>query len=67
MAAIVRNAVIHPHVTVYPDVNIGDDFTCHSQSLNSRENVTIGNRVTLLNGAVLGADGFGFVEHTGAT
>jgi UDP-3-O-[3-hydroxymyristoyl] glucosamine N-acyltransferase len=27
--------------------------------------VTIGNRVTLLNGAVIGADGFGFVENNG--
>lgn len=59
-----RNAVIHPHVTIYPNVCIGDDFTCHSQ-VSIREGVTIGNRVTLLNGAVIGADGFGFVEHGG--
>ena len=59
-----RNAVIHPHVTVYPGVRIGDDFTCHSQ-VSIREDVTIGNRVTLLTGAVIGADGFGFVEHGG--
>jgi UDP-3-O-[3-hydroxymyristoyl] glucosamine N-acyltransferase len=59
-----RNAVIHPHVTVYPGVTIGDDFTCHSQ-VSIREGVAIGNRVTLLNGAVIGADGFGFVEHRG--
>jgi UDP-3-O-[3-hydroxymyristoyl] glucosamine N-acyltransferase len=59
------NAVIHPHVTIYPDVHIGDDFTCHSHAA-IREGVRIGNRVTLLNGAVIGADGFGFVEHHGS-
>lgn len=59
-----RNAVIHPHVVVYPDVTIGDDFTCHSH-VSIREGVSIGNRVILLNGAVIGADGFGFIEHSG--
>jgi len=59
-----RNAVIHPHVTIYPGVRIGDDFVCHSNA-SIRENVTIGSRVTILNGAVIGADGFGFVEHNG--
>ncbi len=59
-----RAAVLHPHVTIYPGVRIGDDFTGHS-GVAIREGVTIGNRVTLLNGAVIGADGFGFVEHRG--
>ena len=59
-----RNAVIHPHVTIYPGVRVGDDFTCHSQ-VSLREGVAIGNRVTILNGAVIGADGFGFLEHDG--
>jgi len=63
-STIGRGAVIHPHVTIYPNVRIGDDFTCHSH-VSIREGVTIGNRVTLLNGAVIGADGFGFVEHGG--
>lgn len=63
-AVIGRRAVIHPHVTIYPGVRIGDDFVCHSHA-SIRENVIIGNRVTILNGAVIGADGFGFVEHEG--
>ncbi|HVC44327.1 MAG TPA: UDP-3-O-(3-hydroxymyristoyl)glucosamine N-acyltransferase [Candidatus Binataceae bacterium] len=62
--AIGANAVIHPHVTIYPGVRIGDDFTCHSQ-VSIREGTTIGSRVTILNGAVIGGDGFGFVEHRG--
>lgn len=54
-------AVIHPHVTIYPGVTIGDDFICHSQ-VSIRERVVIGDRVVLHNGAVLGSEGFGFVE-----
>jgi UDP-3-O-[3-hydroxymyristoyl] glucosamine N-acyltransferase len=59
-----RDAIIHPHVTIYPRVRVGDEFVCHS-GVAIRENVKIGNRVTILNGAVIGADGFGFVEHGG--
>ncbi len=63
-SAIGRGAVIHPHVTIYPQVRIGDHFVCHSH-VSIREGVTIGNHVTVLNGAVIGGDGFGFVEHDG--
>jgi UDP-3-O-[3-hydroxymyristoyl] glucosamine N-acyltransferase len=59
-----RNALIHANATIYPNVRIGDDFTCHSQSV-VREGCSIGNRVTILDGAVIGADGFGFVEDRG--
>ncbi len=59
-----RNAVIHANATIYPNVRIGDDFTCYSQSV-VREGSTIGNRVTILDGSVIGADGFGFVEDRG--
>ena len=60
-ARIGARAVIHPHVTIYPHVTIGDDFTCHSQ-VSIREGVVIGDRVVLHNGAVIGSEGFGFVE-----
>ena len=59
-----KNAQIHPHAVIYPNVSIGDDFVCHSH-VSIREGVSIGNRVTLLSGAVIGADGFGFGEHDG--
>src|SRR5271166_4868567 len=62
--SIGRDAVIHPNVTIYPNVRIGDRFTAHS-GVSVREGSVIGNRVTLLNGAVIGADGFGFVEEKG--
>jgi|SRR5579875_3863058 UDP-3-O-[3-hydroxymyristoyl] glucosamine N-acyltransferase len=54
-------AVIHPHATIYANVSIGDDFVCHSH-VSIRENVVIGDRVVLHNGAVIGSEGFGFVE-----
>lgn len=60
-ARIGRRAVIHPHATIYAAVSAGDDFVCHSH-VSIRERVRIGNRVTILNGAVIGADGFGFTE-----
>ena len=59
-----KNAIIHPHAVVYPGVTIGDDFVCHSH-VSIREGVSIGNHVTILSGAVIGADGFGFGEHEG--
>jgi len=56
-----RNAVLHSFVTVYRNTKIGDDFLAHSQTV-VREGCTIGNRVTLQNGAVIGGDGFGFAK-----
>ena len=60
-----RDAVIHPHVTIYPGVRAGDGLVCHS-GVAIRENVTLGSRVTILNNAVIGAEGFGFVEQGGS-
>lgn len=54
-------AVIHPQVTIYRGVSIGDDLLCHSH-VSIRENVVIGDRAVLHNGAVIGSEGFGFVE-----
>jgi len=54
-----KRAVLHPNVTLYPHAQIGDDFIAHSSS-TVREHCRIGDRVILQNGAVVGADGFGF-------
>jgi UDP-3-O-[3-hydroxymyristoyl] glucosamine N-acyltransferase len=56
-----QRAVLHSFVTVYRNARIGDDFMAHSQTV-VREGCTIGNRVILQNGAVIGADGFGFAK-----
>ncbi len=55
------NAVLHPHVVIYEGAEIGDDFYAHSHA-TVREFCRIGSRVTLGNGVVVGADGFGFAR-----
>jgi UDP-3-O-[3-hydroxymyristoyl] glucosamine N-acyltransferase len=54
-------AVLHSHVVVYSGAKIGDDFCAHSHAV-VREFCQIGNRVILQNGAIIGADGFGFAR-----
>ena len=63
MSTIGRNAVLHSFVTIYRGTNIGDDFMAHSQTV-VRENCTIGDRVILQNGVVIGGDGFGFAKRS---
>ena len=58
-AVIGRRAVLHSFVAVYRGVQIGDDFFAHAHAV-VREYCRIGDRVTLQNGVVIGADGFGF-------
>lgn len=62
-AQLGKNAVLYPNVTIYPHAEIGDDLIAHSNSV-IREYCKVGNRVILQNGAVVGADGFGFAPQT---
>jgi UDP-3-O-[3-hydroxymyristoyl] glucosamine N-acyltransferase len=55
------DAVIMPHVVIYAGVRIGHHFTAHAHAV-VREHVRIGDDVILQNGAVVGADGFGFAK-----
>jgi len=59
-----ERAVIHPHVTIYPRARIGKRFVAHAGSV-VREDVVIGDDVTLQPGAVVGSDGFGFLPRPG--
>jgi UDP-3-O-[3-hydroxymyristoyl] glucosamine N-acyltransferase len=54
-----HNAVLHPNVVLYPGVVLGDDVVLHAQ-VTVREHCRLGDRVIVQNGAVIGADGFGF-------
>lgn len=54
-------SVLHAHVVVYEDVDIGEDCVLHS-GVQVRERCRLGNRVAVQNGAVIGADGFGFAK-----
>ena len=59
------DAVIHPHVVIYPFAKIGRDFVAHAHAV-VREHCVLGDNVVLQNGAVVGADGFGFAsDHAG--
>jgi len=62
-AEIGSNAVVHSHVVIYCGAKIGDDFLAHSHAV-VREFCRIGNRVTLQNGVIIGADGFGFAKQS---
>jgi UDP-3-O-[3-hydroxymyristoyl] glucosamine N-acyltransferase len=54
------DAVLHPHVTIYAAARIGRRFTAHA-GVVIRECVVIGDDVVIQPGAVVGADGFGFL------
>jgi UDP-3-O-[3-hydroxymyristoyl] glucosamine N-acyltransferase len=56
-----KNAALLAHVVIYRDAKIGDDFFAHAHAV-VREHCRLGNNVTLQNGAVIGADGFGFAK-----
>ncbi|MGE0190676.1 MAG: UDP-3-O-(3-hydroxymyristoyl)glucosamine N-acyltransferase [Planctomycetota bacterium] len=52
-------AVLHPHVTVYEDVEIGPGAVLHAQCV-VREGTRLGARCVLQPGVVVGSDGFGY-------
>jgi UDP-3-O-[3-hydroxymyristoyl] glucosamine N-acyltransferase len=58
------DAVLLPHVVLYPGVTIGARFFAHAHAV-VREGCVLGDDVVLQNGAVIGADGFGFAKDEG--
>ena len=60
-AKIGERCRLHSFVAIYRGAKIGDDFVAHAHAV-VREEVRIGNGVILQNGAVVGADGFGFAR-----
>jgi UDP-3-O-[3-hydroxymyristoyl] glucosamine N-acyltransferase len=54
-----RGAIVHPGVHVSDDVVIGEDCELFPQAV-IRERVTLGRRVIINAGSVLGTDGFGY-------
>jgi UDP-3-O-[3-hydroxymyristoyl] glucosamine N-acyltransferase len=57
------NAVILPHVVLYPHVRVGDNLFAHAHAV-VREHCQLGDNVLLQNGAIIGADGFGFARQS---
>jgi UDP-3-O-[3-hydroxymyristoyl] glucosamine N-acyltransferase len=56
------HATLLPHVVLYPGVQAGSHLFAHAHSV-VRENCVLGDHVTLENGAIVGADGFGFAKN----
>ncbi len=54
-------ATLLPHVVLYPGVQTGSHFFAHAHAV-VREGCILGDHVTLENGAIVGADGFGFAK-----
>jgi UDP-3-O-[3-hydroxymyristoyl] glucosamine N-acyltransferase len=55
-------ATLLPHVVLYPGVVTGSHFFAHAHAV-VRENCVLGDHVTLENGVIVGADGFGFAKN----
>ena len=55
-------ATLLPHVVLYPGVQVGERLFAHAHSV-VREHCVLGDDVTLENGAIVGADGFGFAKN----
>jgi UDP-3-O-[3-hydroxymyristoyl] glucosamine N-acyltransferase len=56
-----EHATLLPHVVLYPGVQAGSHFFAHAHAV-VRENCVLGDHVTLENGVIIGADGFGFAK-----
>jgi len=55
------NAVLLPHVVIYPHVRAGNNLFAHAHAV-VREHCQLGDNAILQNGAIIGADGFGFAR-----
>jgi len=58
------DAVLLSHVVLYPHVQVGKRFFAHAHAV-VREHCRLGDDVLLQNGAIVGADGFGFARQGG--
>jgi UDP-3-O-[3-hydroxymyristoyl] glucosamine N-acyltransferase len=56
------HATLLPHVVLYPGVEAGRNLFAHAHAV-VREDCILGDNVTLENGAIIGADGFGFAKN----
>jgi UDP-3-O-[3-hydroxymyristoyl] glucosamine N-acyltransferase len=56
------HATLLPHVVLYPGIQAGSHLFAHAHAV-VREDCILGDHVTLENGAIVGADGFGFAKN----
>ena len=62
---LAENAVLLPHVVLYHHVRAGANLFAHAHAI-VREHCQLGDNVILQNGAIIGADGFGFAKQPSA-
>lgn len=58
--------IVHAHAVIGDDTVIGDDGVIHAH-VSIRERCRLGDRVIVQNGAVVGAEGFGFARRADGT
>ncbi len=63
-ATVGRDCVLYPGTYIGPFVEIGDGCILHPQ-VTIYDRCTLGNRVTVHAGTVIGQDGFGYATHDG--
>lgn len=56
-----NDAILLPHAVIYRGARIGNKFFAHAHAV-VREHCRLGDNVVLQNGAIVGADGFGFAK-----
>jgi UDP-3-O-[3-hydroxymyristoyl] glucosamine N-acyltransferase len=56
------NCTVLPHVVIYRGARIGKNFFSHAHAV-VREHCRLGDNVILQNGAIVGADGYGFAKN----
>jgi UDP-3-O-[3-hydroxymyristoyl] glucosamine N-acyltransferase len=57
------DAILLPHVVLYPHAKAGKNLFAHAHAV-VREYCQLGDDVVLQNGAIIGADGFGFARQS---
>lgn len=60
-ARVGARTIVHPHVVIGADSVVGPDCLLHAH-VSIRERCTLGARVIVQNGAVIGSDGYGFAQ-----
>lgn len=60
-ARIGARTILHSHVSVGRFADVGTDCVIHAR-VSIRERVTLGDRIILQDGVVIGADGYGFAR-----
>ena len=58
------HATILAHAVLYPGVSAGSHLFLHAHAI-VREHCVLGDHITIQNGAIVGADGFGFARQHG--